>query len=120
MRMTEKSLSDLRHDLVLEKSANKLILLAMLLNSADTFFTSLALDYGASELNPIMAATLQVGMSCFLFSKLIVANLLILFVGLVGRKYSIGRNGMMFLCFVYSLLCVYHLLNLSHLAMIGT
>jgi len=114
-----KSLSDLKRSLTAEENGNKLILLMMLLNSADAFFTSLAIDYGVAEANPVMAAILKLGITWFLFNKLIIVNLLILFVGLIGKDYRIGRMGMVLVSCVYTLLTMYHLVNLSHLYMTG-
>ena len=100
-------------------SGHKLILLIILLNSADTVFTSLALDMGLKELNPLMATILEYGMTWFLFSKLIIVNSMILFVGLIGRNYYIGRMGMVLVSCAYSALIFYHVANLSHLLLIG-
>lgn len=118
--MNTKSLNDSRQNLAtVEESDYRLLLLMMLLNSADAFFTSLALDFGVAEANPIMAATLKVGMTCFLFNKLIVVNLLILFLGLIGKNYYVGRKGIVFVACVYTLLTIYHMVNLSQLLMTG-
>ena len=93
-------------------SISKLIFLTILLNSADTVLTSLALDLGISELNPLVAVVLNVGMIYFLFIKLLVVNLLILFLGLVGSQYRVGRVGMVLIAAVYSILIFYHLISL--------
>lgn len=114
-----KSLSDSALSSRSEAVANKLILLVVLLNSADAVFTSLAIDLGVAEANPVMAAILKLGMTWFLFNKLIVVNLMIMFLGLVGRDYSIGRIGMVMVTCIYSLLSIYHLANLSHLLLTG-
>jgi hypothetical protein len=112
-------MNELRQKLVNEVNANKLILLAVLLNCADAVFTSLAIDLGVDEANPVMATVLKFGMTWFLFNKIIIINLMVLFVGLIGRKYPIGRMGMALIASVYTILTIYHMGNLCHLFMIG-
>lgn len=108
-------MNDLRQNLTAEESGNRLILLMLLLNSADAFFTSLAIDLGVAEANPIMASVLKLGMTWFLFYKLVIVDMLILFVGLIGRNYIIGRMGMGLMACTYSLLIIYHIVSLLFL-----
>ena len=88
-------------------------LLLMLFNSVDTFCTLVAIDNGATEFNIIMAAVLAYGVLYFLFVKLIAVNMLILFVGLVGQRYWVGRMGLSVVVWIYALLTCYHFINLS-------
>ena len=90
-----------------------LILLLMVFQSADAFFTILALNKGATEFNFVMNELLKFGFVYFLFYKLIVTNLLILFIGLVGRRYETGRIGLSIAVLAYTILTCYHLLTLS-------
>ena len=92
----------------------------MLLNSADVFFTMLALEKGAVEFNPVMGEVLKLGSFHFLFYKLIIANVLIVFIGLVGRRYPTGRIGLSIAVCAYTLLTCYHLLNLSLVYLTGS
>ena len=94
-----------------------LTLLTILLNSADTLFTSLALTQGVSEFNPIMAAVLNVGMGWFIFNKLVLINVLILFLGYSGRAFRIGQLGILVTTCTYTILAIYHLINLSLLTL---
>ena len=112
--MNVKSLNGSRPNSIPE-GRHQLIVLMMLLNSADAFFTSLALDFGVAEANPIMAATLKLGMTWFLFNKLIIVNLLILFLGSIGKDYHVGRRGLVFVACIYTVLTLYHMINLCHL-----
>ena len=91
----------------------------MLFNSADTFFTVLALEKGATEFNVLMAFILELSMLHFLFVKLIIVNIMILFVGLIGRRYPLGRMGLSIAVSAYALLTCYHLVNLSLLYLTG-
>jgi hypothetical protein len=112
-------MNELRQKLANEVNANKLILLAVLLNCADAVFTSLAIDLGVDEANPVMATVLKFGMTWFLFNKIIIINLMVLFVGLIGRNYRVGRLGIALIAYVYTFLTIYHMGNLCHLFMIG-
>jgi hypothetical protein len=114
-----KSLRDFLLSSADEERANKLIVLTILLNSADTFFTTVALGHGVEEFNPFVAAVLNLGLIWFVFNKLILINLMILFVGLVGRDYRVGRIGMVIAAWTYTLLTIYHMVNLSLLFMTG-
>lgn len=104
-----KSSRDLKPN---SSDATKLILLLVLLNSADTFLTSLALDLGATEFNPIVAVVLNEGMTWFLFYKLILTNLMIVFVGFFSQKHHISEVGLRIGACVYSILTLWHLGNL--------
>jgi hypothetical protein len=92
----------------------------MLFQSADAFFTVVALSNGAIESNLAMNELLKWGFSYFLFYKLIAANLMILFIGFVGRRYLVGRIGLSFVVSVYALLTCYHLVTLGTVFLIGS
>lgn len=115
--MNVESLSDSR--LSISNSFVTLILLIVLLNSADAFLTSFALDIGATEFNPIVAQVLGQGMTTFLFFKLVLVNSMIVFAGFFGHNYSVGRIGLKVAAWVYSLLTLWHVANLGLLFMTG-
>lgn len=115
--MTEKSLSDSRQNS--SEDQKSLVLLTLFFNSADAFFTYLAIAQGCTELNPVMAFVLKGGMVWFLFTKLIVTNSMILFVGIVGTNYKVGKIGVVLVTWLYGLLSLYHLVNLAPLFMRG-
>ena len=102
-----------------QSSASKLVLLIVLLNSADAFLTSFALDIGATEFNPIVAQVLGHGMTAFLFFKLVMVNSMIVFAGFFGYSYPVGRIGLKVASWVYSLLTLWHVVNLSQLFVTG-
>lgn len=87
----------------------------MLLNSVDTHCTLVAVEYGATELNAIMAVVLAHGVLYFLLVKLVAVNILILFVGVIGQRYEVGRMGMSVTVWAYTFLTCYHAVNLSQL-----
>jgi hypothetical protein len=92
----------------------------VLFNSVDVLFTIVALKGGATEVNIVMEQVLALGVPQFLFVKLVVVNLMILFVGSIGRRYVVGRMGLSIVVVVYALLTCYHLVNLGLPCMTGS
>ena len=115
----EKSMSAKSFNDSVRSSTSKLTLLLVLLNAADTFFTSWALNLGAPEGNPIVASVIGSGMTWFLFYKLILVNSMIVFAGYFSQYYSIGRIGLRVSACAYSILIFYHMVSLSLLFMTG-
>jgi len=111
--MTARNLSVSALSLPRSKKRHAHSLLLMLFNSVDAYCTLVALDNGAEEMNAIMAHALAKGILYFLFIKLLVVNVLILFVGVIGQHYRVGRIGLNIAVWAYALLTCYHLLNLS-------
>ena len=95
------------------------ILACILLNSADSFFTYLALANGLSELNPLMAVLIRLNMCLFMFNKLVLVNSWIWFLGYIGRSYRVGRWGLAFATLTYAILAIYHLVNICVIFMIN-
>lgn len=100
-----------------EEYANRWILSTLLLNTGDAVGTYFAVTHGASEMNPVMAAIIKLGMGLFFIDKLLIVNFLILSVGLVSKRYLIGRAGLMVASLVYAVLILWHVLNLCILFM---
>lgn len=100
-----------------EEYANRWLIAAILLNSGDALGTYVAVTHGATEMNPVMAAILKMGMALFFLDKLLIVNFVILAVGLVSKQYRVGRVGLMFASMVYACLIVYHVVNLVLLSM---
>lgn len=99
------------------RHANKWLLACLLLNSGDGLLTYLVVTSGATEVNPFMAALIKLGMLWFLIDKLVITNFIIGFVGWGAKNYRIGRVGLVLASCTYTLLIIYHLINLCLIAM---
>lgn len=104
--MTAKSLSDS------SKNLSKLIVFIIPFNTADALFTVFALGGGAIEMNPIVGLVLNMGLPWFLFYKLVIVNLLVVFVAL-QRKYSLSGMGLKLVAWAYFLITLWHVTNLQ-------
>jgi hypothetical protein len=91
--------------------STRLLLMVMwvaLMNVADSFFTLIHLQHGASEVNPIAGVLLLSGRSSFVFwkSSLIGVALLVL---CVHKNFYVARYGLWAATLCYTLLLAYHI-----------
>lgn len=91
---------------------SKLIVLVIPFNTADALFTAFALNGGASEINPLVELILNLGLWWFLFYKLIVINLLIVFVAL-QRQHTLSVIGLKLITIAYFFITLWHFVNLK-------
>lgn len=84
----------------------------LVLNSADALFTYNAIESGAREANPIMAAVIAVSIVWFLFFKLIFLNTAIAGIAFMGKEYSVTRWGFIITSTMYTGVLIKHFLNL--------
>lgn len=89
----------------------KWALLIVGLNSADALLTYYAISLGATEWNPIMAHVLQQGVASFLFTKLIIVNILVILLVALS-SYKTAKIGLFAASFLYSFILIYHVANL--------
>jgi hypothetical protein len=85
-----------------------MVMWVALMNVADSFFTLIHLQHGASEVNPIAGVLLLFGRSSFVFwkSSLIALALLVL---CVHKNFHVARYGLWAATLCYTLLLAYHI-----------
>ena len=85
-----------------------LILLILILNILDAYFTLDYLEKGGSEANPIAQGLLDLGDSYFAYAKSLVVGICLVFL-LVHKKFSFVKAALTFLTVFYTVLLAYHI-----------
>ncbi len=83
------------------------VILILILNILDAFFTLDYIDKGGAEANPIAQGLLDLGNTWFIYAKSFLVGLCLAFL-LVHKKFAFVDLALGFLCAFYSLLLGYH------------
>ncbi len=84
-----------------------LVILILVLNILDAFFTLNYIEKGGAEANPIAKGLLDLGNSWFIYAKSFLVGICLSFL-LVHKKFAYVDLALGFLCAFYSLLLGYH------------
>lgn len=84
------------------------VLLVLVLNILDAYFTLDYIEKGGAEANPVAQGLLDMGNTWFVYAKSVVVGLCLIFL-LVHRKFSYVGWALGFLTSFYGLLLIYHL-----------
>lgn len=85
-----------------------LVVLILVLNILDAFFTLDYIEKGGAEANPVAQHLLDLGETWFIYAKSFLVGLCLLFL-LVHKKFNFVDLALGFLCTFYTLLLGYHI-----------
>ena len=85
-----------------------IVLLVLILNVLDAYFTLDYIEKGGAEANPVAQSLLDLGNTWFIYAKSVVVGVCLIFL-LVHRKFSYVGWALGFLTTFYGLLLFYHL-----------
>ncbi len=86
----------------------------VILNTADAYFTWVALSNGASEMNPLMLFLITLGFFWFFLFKILVVNSAAVILAYLGREYKVAKLGFTLTSIAYLVICVRHVMMLCH------
>ena len=124
-RIALRRRGDKRKSVYIDRHDPKTVMLAlgiMLMSICDAFFTMRLLSHGSEELNPVLAALIDIDLSLFLFIKFFITGGAVSF--LVMHRYHLilnrisGQQLLVFCAVVYMALIAYEINMLRHVSIL--